>query len=116
MGLDVWFREDVARALRAAQVAGREAQTGMESEGSPYPTGANPSREEGQAVASREMAAYWRGYEAALATIGAAFGLTLPGHRLLTDDFDRHLAGTAPPSKANGRSRPRDLGMRGEWE
>ena len=62
MGLDVWFREDVARALRAAHVAGREAhaQTQM-------------------AVAGRsgdqEMAAYWRGYEAALATVGAAFGV-----------------------------------------
>ena len=117
MGLDVWFREDVARALRAAQVAGREAQTGMESEGSPYPTGANPSREEGQAVASREMAAYWRGYEAALATMGAAFGLTLPGHLLLTDDMDRELAGSASPSKAKGHRRSwDDLGVRGEWE
>ena len=26
MGLDVWFREDVARVLEAAQVAGREAR------------------------------------------------------------------------------------------
>ena len=115
MGLDVWFREDVARALRAAQVAGREAQTGMESEGNAHPTGASPPSGEGQAVLSREMAAYWRGYEAALATIGAAFGLTLPGHLLLTDDFDRHLAGTAPPSRANGHSQS-DLGVRGEWE
>jgi hypothetical protein len=108
MGLDVWFREDVARALRAAQVAGREAQTGMESEDVPY-------TEDREVVLSREMAAYWRGYEAALATIGAAFGLTLPGHLLLTDDLDGQLAGT-PPSKANGHSQPWDLGVRGEWE
>ena len=51
MGLDVWFREDVARALRAAQVAGREAQTGMESEDVPY-------TEDREVVLSREMAAY----------------------------------------------------------
>ena len=116
MGLDVWFREDVARALRAAQVAGREAQAGMESEGSAHPPEASPPSGEGQAVLGREMAAYWRGYEAALATIGAAFGLTLPGHLLLTDDFDRQLAGTAPPSKANGHTQPWDHGVRGEWE
>ena len=48
MGLDVWFREDVARALRAAQVAGREAQTGMESEGSAHPAGASSPSGEGQ--------------------------------------------------------------------
>lgn len=62
MGLDVWFQEDVARALRAAHVAGREAQAQIQV-----------------AVAGRsgdqEMTAYWRGYEAALATVSAAFGL-----------------------------------------
>ena len=109
MGLDVWFREDVARALRAAQVAGREAQTGIESEDV-------HCTEDSQTVPSREMAAFWRGYGAALATIGAAFGLTLPGHLLLTDDFDRHLAGTAPSSKANGHGQSWDLGVRGERE
>jgi hypothetical protein len=67
MGLDVWFREDVARVLRAAWVAGRAACAGL-------------SQADGVAggqagVLSREMAAYWRGYEAALATMGAAFGL-----------------------------------------
>jgi len=117
VGLDVWVREDVARALRAAQVAGREAQTGMEREGSnAHLPGSSPPHGEGQAVLSGEMAAYWRGYEAALATIGAAFGLTLPGHLLLTDDFDRQLAGTAPPSKANGYNQSWDLGLRGERE
>ena len=116
MGLDVWFREDVARALRAAQVAGQEAQTSMESERSVLPTGASPPGGEGHAMLSREMAAYWRGYEAALATIGAAFGLTLPGHLLLTDDFDRHQAGSTPPTKVNGHSQPWDRGARGEWE
>jgi hypothetical protein len=71
MGLDVWFREDVARVLRAACVAGREAYQCL-SEG-------NTSPAEERGAPSREMAAYWRGYEAALATIGAAFGLASPG-------------------------------------
>lgn len=117
MGLDVWFREDVVRALRAAQVAGREAQSGMERAGSARRTGASLPCGEGQAVPGCEMAGYWRGYEAALATMGAAFGLTVPGHLLLTEDMDRQLAGSGPPSQANGHRRCwDDLGVRGEWE
>ncbi len=59
MGLDVWFREDVARVLRAARVAGREAQAGPDGQ-----------------IMSKRQSDYWRGYEAALATIGTAFGLS----------------------------------------
>jgi hypothetical protein len=69
--MDVWFREDVARVVRAARLAGRAATGGLgweEAEVLPAP---GP-----QAQVSREMAAYWRGYAAALGTIGAAFGLS----------------------------------------
>jgi hypothetical protein len=69
--MDVWFREDVARVVRAARLAGQAATDGLgweEAEVLPAP---GP-----QAQVSREMAAYWRGYAAALGTIGAAFGLS----------------------------------------
>jgi hypothetical protein len=65
MGLAVWFREDVQRALQAARVAGQEAQVEM----SP---GSGP-----------DMAAYWRGYRAALRAIGAAFGLDVAGDAVI---------------------------------
>jgi hypothetical protein len=64
--MDVWFREDVARVVRAARVASHEAQD-CEVVG----------------VVSRETAAYWRGYQAALATIGAAFGLACEDPRVI---------------------------------
>jgi hypothetical protein len=63
--MDVWFREDVARVVRAARRAGREATACL-------------AWEEAE-VLSREMAAYWRGDAAALSTIGAAFGLSGEG-------------------------------------
>jgi hypothetical protein len=79
MGLDVWFREDVARVLGAARVAGRTAcagLSGLDGEGG------------GQAGGlSREMAAYWRGYEAALATMGAAFGLVGRGEAVEAEEW-----------------------------
>ena len=81
MGLDVWFQEDVARALRAARVAGQEARRAAWP--LPWPAGASQgglagATADGSAVELMDgnMAAYWQGYEAALATIGAAFGLS----------------------------------------
>ncbi len=72
MGLDVWFQEDVARALRAARVASQEARRAAWS----APVGA--LRDSGEVeLMDGTMAAYWQGYEAALATLGAAFGLSL---------------------------------------
>jgi hypothetical protein len=101
MGLDVWFQEDVARALRAAYVAGREAHLGSGR----------------SALLSCEMAAYWRGYQAALATIGTAFGLTSPiVDPILEADPSPHLAGTASQLKASGLARPCDLDAAGEEE
>jgi hypothetical protein len=104
MGLDVWFQEDVARALRAAYVAGREAHLGVSNGGGP-------------ALLSREMAAYWRGYQAALATIGTAFGLTSPVvDPILEADSSPHLTGTASHLKANGLVRPWDPDAPGDGE
>jgi hypothetical protein len=59
MGLSVWFEEDVLRSLRAIRTAGQAA------------------RSEEQAVIGPDsvMAAYWRGFEAALASVGDAFGV-----------------------------------------
>jgi hypothetical protein len=54
--MDCWFSDDVARILRAARLA---ARAGMEA----------------PAIGDAVTEAYWRGYAAALATIGAAFGI-----------------------------------------
>ncbi len=74
MGLDVWFQEDVARALRAARVAGQEARRAAWSASAPAGTLRGSGEIE---LMDGTMAAYWQGYEAALATLGAAFGLGL---------------------------------------
>jgi hypothetical protein len=72
MGLDVWFQEDVARALRAARVAGQEARRAA------WPALTSTLRDSGEVeLMDGTVAAYWQGYEAALATLGAAFGLSL---------------------------------------
>ncbi len=89
MGLDVWFREDVARVLRAAHLAGRQAQAFFsvscvgpewahepEEPMGPETEGQLPSQG-GQSTPGYEMLAFWRGYEAALSTVSAAFGRRL---------------------------------------
>jgi hypothetical protein len=83
MGLDVWFREDVARVLGAARVAGRAACAGL----------SGSDGEAGGQVGglSREMAAYWRGYEAALATMCAAFGLVGMGEAVDAEEWAMEL-------------------------
>ena len=59
MGLDVWFIDDVARTLRAIRTSGQAARSEERAVMGPDPV----------------MAAYWRGYEAALASVGEAFGV-----------------------------------------
>ncbi len=59
MGLSVWFEEDVLRSLRAIRAAGQATQSEEQAVMGPDPV----------------MAAYWRGYEAALASMGEAFGV-----------------------------------------
>ena len=90
MGLDVWFQEDVARALRAARVAGQEAQMAVRP-------------------GNQEMLAYWRGYEAALATIGAAFGLGEAEPR-------RNMLAEQTPSPSYSISLWERPDARGTWE
>jgi hypothetical protein len=55
MGLDIWFKEDIANALRAAE----ECAAGVAELGEPTP----------------ELRAYRAGFRAALATLAVAFGL-----------------------------------------
>ena len=89
MGLDVWSQEDVARALRAARVAGHEARRAA------WPAMAGTLRDNGEMeLMDGTMAAYWQGYEAALATLGAAFGLSL------TDTGAREFSLELSPSRA----------------
>jgi hypothetical protein len=59
VGLSVWFEEDVLQALRAIRLAGQAARSEEQAVMGPDPV----------------MAAYWRGYEAALASVGEAFGV-----------------------------------------
>lgn len=117
MGLDVWFREDVARVLQAARVAGREAQAATKrAEGlgdEPIEGAAQGVRPVVRVWESQEMVDYWRGYEAALSTIGAAFGLTWGPQQGEAEPQAPALpdAGWASP---NGR--PRLLDTTGAWE
>ncbi len=57
MGLDIWFREDIWRALKAAEQASATTAAACGD------------------VMSPEAAAYRDGYKAALVTVAAAFGV-----------------------------------------
>jgi hypothetical protein len=59
MSLSVWFEDDVLRTLRAIRTSGQAARSEEQAVMGPDPV----------------MAAYWRGYEAALASVGEAFGV-----------------------------------------
>ena len=61
MGLDIWFREDITNALRAADVASSTTIAAVED-----------SDVQGDV---RYLRAYREGWRAALATIALAFGL-----------------------------------------
>ena len=67
MGLDVWFRDDVARMLAAAHETLQAS-----SRGAPP---LDPERAE----------AYQQGFEDALRTLAVAFGLLRPGPKGLGD-------------------------------
>jgi hypothetical protein len=97
MGLDIWFVEDVARALLAADQASSTTVAAMEHAlgGADGSTVADP----------RYLQAYREGYKAALVTVATAFGLKPLGNnpaigsecnpaflrssssRLLSDDY-----------------------------
>jgi len=95
MGLDVWFAEDVARALRAARVAGQEARRAIVTADD---LNTDP-------LLAERQAGYWQGYEAALATIGAAFGINLveAGARDFTIVDDEGDGGGHRPRRLTGR-------------
>ena len=63
MGLDLWFRQDVARILAAAMETMQAATLGTRNEA---------ITEEEERIAD----AYQRGFEDALRSIAVAFGLT----------------------------------------
>ncbi|MCR4407349.1 MAG: hypothetical protein NUW24_10570 [Anaerolineae bacterium] len=72
MGLDIWFREDILRALSAAEQASATTVAALELAltGSDGESG-------GQGMADpRYLRAYREGYRAALITMATAFGLT----------------------------------------
>jgi len=94
MGLDVWFAEDVARALRAARVAGQEARRAILT-----------ADDLNTGLLAERQAGYWQGYEAALATIGAAFGINLveAGARDFTIVDDEGDGGDHRPRLLTGR-------------
>jgi len=64
MGLDLWFREDVARILAATHEA--MANTG------------SVVAENSETASCEQLVTYQRGYEDALRAVGVAFGVMLP--------------------------------------
>ena len=58
MGLDIWFREDITRALTAAELASRATARALERQG----------------VSEPEVVQYRQGYRDALEVVAAAFG------------------------------------------
>ena len=62
MGLDVFFKEDIGRSLRAAELASKATARAMESNG----------------VSGPEVNRYRQGYQDALAVVAASFGLDEP--------------------------------------
>jgi len=68
MGLDIWFREDILHALKAAEQASSTTVAAMEHA---------LSRVGGSVVEdARYLRAYREGYKAALVTVAMAFGIT----------------------------------------
>ena len=67
MGLDIWFREDIANALKAAEAASATTVAAMEHAlvGAGQTTAPDP----------RYLRAYREGWRAALVTVALAFGL-----------------------------------------
>ena len=77
MGLDIWFREDILHALKAAEQASATTAAAME-----HALGGAEGSVVGDA---RYLRAYREGYKAALVTVAMAFGITPSG--------DSHLEG-----------------------
>jgi hypothetical protein len=84
MSLDVWFREDVLRALRMARALGLQAQA-----------------EERRVMGGPDeiLEAYWRGHLATLRSLGLAFGIRAPE----IDDVGEISGGYLPPGRPPAR-------------
>jgi len=80
MGLDIWFKEDIANILRAAEAANLSAMIAADQSG-PETT---------EADADRLRQAYRDGFSAALATVALALGLPAP---VRTGDADPQADG-----------------------
>ena len=84
MGLDIWFREDILHALKAAEQASATTAAAIEHAlGSPSAgSGCNPSTGSGRQAEGagdpRYLRAYREGYRAALITVATAFGIAQP--------------------------------------
>jgi len=81
MGLDIWFREDITNALKAAEQASATTMAAME-----YALGNSSAVNsvEGPVMSDpRYLRAYREGWRAALVTVALAFGLT-------SDDSEGH--------------------------
>ncbi|RLC67801.1 MAG: hypothetical protein DRI52_10445 [Chloroflexi bacterium] len=87
MGLDIWFREDILHALKAAEQASATTAAAME-----HALGGAEGSVVGDA---RYLRAYREGYKAALVTVAMAFGIT-PSDNTSGDchlrDFDEESA------------------------
>ena len=82
MGLDIWFREDILHALKAAEQASATTAAAMEH--------ALGGAEESVVGDARYLRAYREGYKAALVTVAMAFGIT-PSDNTSGDSHLSHL-------------------------
>jgi hypothetical protein len=84
MSLDVWFRDDLLRALRMARALGLQAQA-----------------EERRVMGGPDelLEAYWRGHLATLRSLGLAFGIRAPE----IDDIGEVLGGRLMPGRPPAR-------------
>ena len=100
MGLDIWFREDILRALRAAEQASATTVAAIELAlaGSTGGQGAG-------VVDPRYLHAYREGYRAALITMATAFGITQPDDMIESAD-EAELLAAAPARSLRRRFSP----------
>ncbi len=84
MSLDVWFRDDLLRALRMARALGLQAQA-----------------EERRVMGGPDelLEAYWRGHLATLRSLGLAFGIRAPEIDDIGEVLDGRLLPDRPPAR-----------------
>ncbi len=84
MSLDVWFRDDLLRALRMARALGLQAQA-----------------EERRVMGGPDelLEAYWRGHLATLRSLGLAFGIRAPEIDDVGEMAKGHILPGRPPAR-----------------